>query len=86
MINSELGKYFDHMKGSRKTQRKSARKDLMQQRTEKYWNEKLENKVLDIMINMLGYYIGNKIIFKDPPPIHCTPPPSDPPQKIRIYR
>ena len=39
IINSELGKYFDHMKGSRKTQRKSARKDLMQQRTEKYWNE-----------------------------------------------
>ena len=39
LINSELGKYFDHMKGSRKTQRKSARKDLMQQRTEKYWNE-----------------------------------------------
>ena len=30
---------------------------------EKYWNEKLENKVLDIIINMLGYYIGNKIIF-----------------------
>ena len=39
LINSELGKYFDHMKGSRKTQRKSARKDLMQQRTEKYWIE-----------------------------------------------
>ena len=39
LINSELGKYFDHMKGARKTHRKSAKKDLMQQRKEKYWNE-----------------------------------------------
>ena len=30
---------------------------------EKYWNEKIDNKVLDIMINMLGYYIGNKFIL-----------------------
>ncbi len=28
---------------------------------EKYWNEKIDNKVLDIMINMLGYYIGNQL-------------------------
>ena len=28
---------------------------------EKYWNEKINNKILDIMINMLGYYIGNNL-------------------------
>ena len=26
---------------------------------EKYWNEPLHNKLYDIIINMLGYIIGN---------------------------
>jgi hypothetical protein len=28
---------------------------------EKYWNEHYTNKVLDVIINMTGYYIGNAI-------------------------
>ena len=38
-INSVLGNYFDHMKGSRKKKGKSEIKDLMFKRAEKYWNE-----------------------------------------------
>jgi len=26
-----------------------------------YWNDTLEHKIVDIIINMIGYYIGNKI-------------------------
>jgi hypothetical protein len=39
LINSVLGKYFDHMKGARKKQGKSQKKDLVTHRTESYWNE-----------------------------------------------
>lgn len=40
LINSVLGKYFDHMKGARKKRgRSDIKKDLVHQRTEKYWNE-----------------------------------------------
>ena len=37
LINSELGKWIDHMKGARKYDGKSKRKDLMNNRTESYW-------------------------------------------------
>lgn len=37
LINSELGKWMDHMKGARKFDGKSKRKDLMTNRTESYW-------------------------------------------------
>jgi hypothetical protein len=38
MINSDLGKYFDHLKGDRKTTGKSNKpKDLIVKRTENYW-------------------------------------------------
>ena len=37
LINSELGQYFDHMKGDRKRQGHSERKDLKVQRHEDYW-------------------------------------------------
>jgi hypothetical protein len=37
LINSELGKWMDHMKGARKFDGKSKRKDLMTDRTETYW-------------------------------------------------
>lgn len=37
LINSELGKWIDHMKGARKFDGKSKRKDLMNNRTESYW-------------------------------------------------
>ena len=37
LINSELGKWMDHMKGARKFDGKSKRKDLMTHRTESYW-------------------------------------------------
>jgi len=37
LINSELGKYIDHMKGDRKVTGKSKRKDLMSIRQEEYW-------------------------------------------------
>lgn len=36
-INSELGKYFDHMKGDRKKTGKSLPKDLIVKRNESYW-------------------------------------------------
>ena len=39
LINSVLGNYFDHMKGARKKQGKSQKKDLISQRQESYWNE-----------------------------------------------
>ena len=39
LINSILGNYFDHMKGSRKNKGKSQKKDLLSNRTESYWNE-----------------------------------------------
>jgi len=28
---------------------------------EKYWNETIYNKIIDIAINMIGYYIGSQI-------------------------
>jgi hypothetical protein len=28
---------------------------------EKYWNEPFTNKIYDIIINIIGYYIGNMI-------------------------
>lgn len=37
LINTVLGKYFDHMKGDRKNTGKSLAKDLMIDRTEDYW-------------------------------------------------
>ena len=38
MINSDLGKYFDHLKGDRKEVGKSNKpKDLKVKRTESYW-------------------------------------------------
>jgi len=36
-INSDLGKYFDHMKGDRKNTGKSLQKDLIVKRSEGYW-------------------------------------------------
>jgi hypothetical protein len=36
-INSDLGKYFDHMKGDRKNTGKSLQKDLIIKRDESYW-------------------------------------------------
>ena len=39
LINSILGTWFDHMKGSRKDTKKSLTKDLVQPRAEAYWNE-----------------------------------------------
>jgi hypothetical protein len=37
IINSELGAYIDHLKGDRKLEGQSSRKDLKVQRTEDYW-------------------------------------------------
>jgi len=39
LINSELGKYIDHMKGDRKVTGKSKKKDLMGTRKEVYWQD-----------------------------------------------
>lgn len=39
LINGPLGKWMDHMKGARKNNGKSLKKDLMIKRTETYWNE-----------------------------------------------
>jgi hypothetical protein len=39
LINGPLGKWIDHMKGGRKDQGKSLRKDIIVNRTERYWNE-----------------------------------------------
>jgi hypothetical protein len=36
-INSELGKYMDHLKGDRKDTGKSKPSDLKVQRNERYW-------------------------------------------------
>jgi hypothetical protein len=38
LINGPLGKWIDHMKGVRKQEGKSRRKDLMVNRSESYWN------------------------------------------------
>lgn len=37
LINTQLGRWIDHMKGDRKTTGKSLPKDLMVKRTESYW-------------------------------------------------
>jgi len=37
LINSELGQFFDHMKGDRKREGQSNQKDLKIARTEEYW-------------------------------------------------
>lgn len=37
LINSDLGKYLDHLKGDRKSEGKSKKKDLIVNRTESYW-------------------------------------------------
>ena len=37
LINCELGKYFDHLKGVRKDEGKSRQRDLLSPRTESYW-------------------------------------------------
>jgi hypothetical protein len=39
LINSELGRWMDHMKGDRKFQGKSKAKDLMGHRQESYWKD-----------------------------------------------
>ena len=39
LINSELGKWLDHLKGARKKEGRSRNKDLMERRQEAYWNE-----------------------------------------------
>jgi hypothetical protein len=31
---------------------------------EKYWNEEIYNKFIDIIINMIGYYIGSQLLHK----------------------
>jgi len=38
LINTVLGKYIDHLKGDRKIEGKSSKKDLQINRTERYWN------------------------------------------------
>jgi hypothetical protein len=30
---------------------------------ERYWNEKSKNSIIDIIINMIGYWIGSKLHF-----------------------
>jgi hypothetical protein len=40
VINSEWGAYIDHLKGNRKDLGKSKTTDLLQPRTEEYWNAK----------------------------------------------
>jgi hypothetical protein len=37
LINTELGKYMDHMKGDRKNDGRSNPTDIMVNRTETYW-------------------------------------------------
>jgi hypothetical protein len=37
LINTELGKYMDHLKGDRKAQGRSKRSDIMVNRNEEYW-------------------------------------------------
>ena len=39
LINTELGAYFDHLKGDRKDQGISKRKDLFKLRDEDYWKD-----------------------------------------------
>lgn len=39
LINCELGQFFDHLKGVRKDEGKSRKKDLLKPRPEQYWNE-----------------------------------------------
>jgi len=31
---------------------------------EKYWNERIYNKIIDIIVNMIGYYIGSQLLHK----------------------
>ena len=31
---------------------------------EKYWNEKIYNKIIDLIVNMIGYYIGSQLLHK----------------------
>jgi len=38
LINTELGKWIDHLKGDRKNYGKSLQKDLIHSRTESYWS------------------------------------------------
>jgi len=40
LINTELGKWMDHMKGDRKTAGKSKRSDIMVNRKESYWTQR----------------------------------------------
>jgi len=39
LINCELGQYFDHLKGVRKQEGRSRKRDLLAPRNEPYWNE-----------------------------------------------
>jgi len=39
LINCELGAWFDHLKGVRKSEGRSRKKDLLEPRSESYWNE-----------------------------------------------
>lgn len=39
LINTELGKWIDHLKGDRKHTKRSKPKDLLSNRPESYWNE-----------------------------------------------
>jgi hypothetical protein len=29
---------------------------------EKYWNERIYNTIIDIIVNMIGYYIGSQLL------------------------
>ena len=31
---------------------------------EQYWNETIDNQLMDLFVNMIGYHIGNIILFK----------------------
>jgi len=39
LINTELGRWMDHMKGDRKTAGRSKRTDIMVNRKEDYWTK-----------------------------------------------
>jgi len=39
LINTELGAYFDHLKGARKNVGKSKLQDLFKVRKEEYWKD-----------------------------------------------
>jgi hypothetical protein len=40
LINTELGKWMDHMKGARKNAGRSKRSDIMVNRKESYWTQR----------------------------------------------